>query len=217
MRNRPIPSAPITSSAATSSRSPALTIKRHPVPVLGDRRHVAQRGIGRAPFLPDGEAPLERFLHRRRRPDEHRTLGHVQQQQVALRNLAADVADPAQHGHPHRPGDDRHVRGQRSFLQDHPLQPALVIFQQLGGPQIARDQDRVLRKPELRGGAHLAGHDPQQPVRQILQIMHPVGEQRIVDLAHPLAGALLDALDRGLGGQAAVDRLVDPACASPSS
>src|SRR3546814_2304405 len=33
----------------------------------------------------------------------------------------------------------------------------------------------------------------------------------IVDLAHPHPGALLDTLDRRLGGQAAIDRLVDPA------
>ena len=41
--------------------------------------------------------------------------------------------------------------------------------------------------------------------------MHPVGQQRIVDLAHPHPGALLDPLDRRLGGQPAVDRLDDPA------
>ena len=35
-------------------------------------------------------------------------------------------------------------------------------------------------------------------------------EQRIVDLAHALLHALADALDRRLGGEAAVDRLVDP-------
>ena len=39
--------------------------------------------------------------------------------------------------------------------------------------------------------------------------MHTVRQQRIVDLAHPHAGALLDALDRRFGGQPAVDRLVD--------
>src|SRR3546814_5557120 len=46
---------------------------------------------------------------------------------------------------------------------------------------------------------------------EILQIVHPIGEQRIVDLAHPHPRALLDALDRGLGGQPRIDRLVDPA------
>jgi len=39
--------------------------------------------------------------------------------------------------------------------------------------------------------------------------VHPVRQQWIVDLAHAHPGALLHALDRGLGSQAAVDRLVD--------
>ena len=41
--------------------------------------------------------------------------------------------------------------------------------------------------------------------------MHAIGEQGIVDLAHPLARALLHPLDRRFGGQATVDRLVDAA------
>ena len=41
--------------------------------------------------------------------------------------------------------------------------------------------------------------------------MHPVGQQRIVDGAHTRPGALLHPLDGRLRGQAAVDRLVDPA------
>ena len=40
--------------------------------------------------------------------------------------------------------------------------------------------------------------------------MHPVGQQRIVNLPHPHPRALLHPLDRRLGGQAAVDRFVDP-------
>ena len=33
-----------------------------------------------------------------------------------------------------------------------------------------------------------------------IQIVHPVGQQRIVDLVHPRPGALLDALDGRFGG-----------------
>ena len=40
--------------------------------------------------------------------------------------------------------------------------------------------------------------------------MHPVGEKGIVDLAHAHPGALLDALDRRLGGEAGIDRLIYP-------
>ncbi len=62
----------------------------------------------------------------------------------------------------------------------------------------------------LRRRAHPPGDDPQQPVGQILEVVHPLLEQRIVDVPHPRAHPLLDPLDRRLGGQAAVDRLVDP-------
>ena len=100
--------------------------------------------------------------------------------------------------------------GERPFLQDHALQLAPVIFEQLGRPEVAGDQDRVLRQAGLRRGAELAGDDAEQPVRQIVEVVHPVLQQRIVDLAHPRLHALADALDRRLGGEAAVDRLVDP-------
>jgi hypothetical protein len=50
----------------------------------------------------------------------------------------------------------------------------------------------------LRGGAELTRDDPQQPVRQILEVMHAVGEQRVIDLSHPHPGTLLYALNRRL-------------------
>src|SRR3546814_6937774 len=99
---------------------------------------------------------------------------------------------------------------QRPFLEHDALQAAAIIFEQLGGTEVARDQDRIVPQAHLRRGAHLPRHDADLPVRQILKIVHTVAQQRIVDLAHPHPGALLDALDRRLGGQAAVDRLVDP-------
>ena len=103
------------------------------------------------------------------------------------------------------------MRGERAFFEDHTLQPAAIVFEQFGGAKVARDQDRVAAQTLAGGGADLAADRPQQAVRQIFQIVHPVGEQRVVDLAHPHPGALLDPLDRRLGSQPAVDRFVDPA------
>ena len=40
--------------------------------------------------------------------------------------------------------------------------------------------------------------------------MHPVGEQRVVNLAHAHAGALLHAFDCGFGRESGIDRLIDP-------
>ena len=102
------------------------------------------------------------------------------------------------------------MRGQRPFLEDHPLQSAAIIFEQFGGAQIARDQDRILPQSRLRRRAQLPRHNAQQPVRQILEIVHPLGEQWIVDLAHPHPRALLDTLDGGLGGQPRINGFVDP-------
>ena len=102
------------------------------------------------------------------------------------------------------------MRGQRTFFQHHALQAALVVFQQFGRAEVARNQDRILPQALGRRRAQLARDGAQQAVRQILKVVHPVGQQRIVDLPHPHPGALLHALDRCLGGQAAADRVVDP-------
>ena len=101
------------------------------------------------------------------------------------------------------------MSGQRALFQQHAFQPPLVIFEQLGGAQIARNRDRVATQAQRSRSAELARNRAQQPVGKILEIVHPVGEQRIVDLAHAHAGALLDPLDRCLGGEAGIDRLVD--------
>ena len=179
------------------------------MPVLGHRRLGLERGEHRAALLAQVERGIENLLHRGGRPREDIAGSNVEQQQIALADQPPHVAHAPQYRHAHRPRDDRDVRGQRSFFEDHPLQPPPVIFEEFRRTQIARDQDRVLPEAHLRRSAHLARDGAQQPVRQILQIVHPVGQQRIVDLPHPHPGALLDALDRRLSSQAAVDRLVD--------
>ncbi len=101
------------------------------------------------------------------------------------------------------------MRGERTFLEHHALEPSSIVFEQFGRSQIARHEDGVAPQALPRRGAKLARNDPQQAVRQVFQIVHPVGQQRIVDLAHPHPCALLDAFDRRLGGQTGIDRLVD--------
>ncbi len=102
------------------------------------------------------------------------------------------------------------MRGEGAFLQHHALETALVVFEQLGGAEILGDQDRVVAQALARRGAELTRNDPQQAIGQILQVVHAVGQQRIVDLAHAHPGALLHALDGRFRGQAGIDRLVDP-------
>ena len=63
---------------------------------------------------------------------------------------------PAEHRHAHRARDDRHVRGERAFLEHHALQPPPVVFEQFGRAEVARDQDRVAASarsaPRCRAG-----------------------------------------------------------------
>ena len=186
-----------------------MTIRLDARAVAGRRGLIAQRGELGAAALPGGEPRLEGLVGGGGGAYEDALLAGIEQQHLALGHRLADGAAAAEHRHPHRTRDDGDVRGERAFLQHHALQPAAIIFEQFRRPQVARDQDRVLPEPQLRGGAELARHGAQQPVGEILQIVHPVAQQRIVDLAHPHPGALLDTLDRGLGGQPAVDRLVD--------
>ena len=103
------------------------------------------------------------------------------------------------------------MRGERAFLEHDSLQPPPIIFEQFGWAQIARHQHGIAPEPLSRRGADLARDDAKQAVRQILEIVHPVRQKRIVDFAHPHPRALLHPFDRGFGGQAGIDRFVDSA------
>jgi hypothetical protein len=91
-----------------------------------------------------------------------------------------------------------------------PFNRRLSYSSSSAGPRLRAIRMVSCRRPSLRGRAQLPRNDAQQAVRQILQIVHPV-RSRDRQSAHPHPGALLHALDRGFGGQAAVDRLVDAA------
>ena len=188
------------------------------VPVLGRvrdvRRPIAEGDmllldVGEANVFARPSAAME--LDHRRGTHEDARLADVEQQHVALGDRPRTSRTRPSTGTPIARATIVTCAVSEPSSEHHALQPPLVVFEQLGGPEVARDQDRVLLQPELRRGAQLARDDAQQAVGQVLQVVHAVGEQRIVDLAHAQAGALLDALDRRFGGQAAVDRLVDPA------
>jgi hypothetical protein len=181
------------------------------VAIARDGHDIAHPGIVRLPFAVLGKARLEGLDQAGRRAHVDHALIGIEQERVAIAHLATQRPHAAHHRNAHRPRHDHDMGGQRAFLEDHPLEAAAVVFEQFGRAQIARDQDRVGLEPHRRGRAQLARDDPQQAVRQVFKVVHAVGEQRIVDLAHPHAGVLLDALDGGLGGEAGIDRLVDAA------
>ena len=180
------------------------------LPIGGHGRQVAHGREFRATLLRHMQLILERLVHVRAGPDQDGVFGHVQQDEVAFIELVADIPHPAKNRHAHGARDDGDMGRQRPFLQDHTLQPPAIIFQQLRRPQIARDQYGILAQAQLRSGAQLPRHDAKQPVRHILQIVHPILQQRVVNLPHAHAGALLHPLDGRFGGQATVDRFIDP-------
>ena len=100
--------------------------------------------------------------------------------------------------------------GKRAFLEQHRLQPPAVIFEQLGRAEVARDQDRIPGEPVCAAvpirPETMRSSRFDRSSRSCIRSC----EQRIVDFLHSRAGALLNTLDRRLGGEAAVDRLVDP-------
>jgi hypothetical protein len=175
VRKRPMPSAPVTSSAPTSSRSPALTISSTRTPSFVIAGCIAQLREFRLALLAELELALERLIHVRRGSDEQSVLGHIHQDEVALVDEVAHIAHPAEHRNAHRARNDDHVRCERAFLKHHALQAPPVIFEQLRRAEIARDEDRILPQSKLRRRAELARDDAQQAVGEILQIVHPVG------------------------------------------
>ena len=184
-----MPSAPVTSSAATSSRSPALTITLTRCAVAGDRRaasrsaaNAARRfwrsasgartprpaaGVGRTMTLPlspssssmSPSATLWRTS--RTRPSTGTPIARATIVTCAVSEPSSSITPFSR---------------RRSYSSSS------------AGPRLRAIRIVSWRRPDLRGGAHLARDDPQQPVRQILEIVHPVGEQRIVDLAHAHRG-----------------------------
>ena len=90
-------------------------------------------------------------------------------------------------------------------------QPLAVVVEQLGRPHGARHEDRVGRQlRRLVGAGYTPGEDAQQAVREIVEVALALAPVGIVLAQHARARAVLHALDRGLGGQAALDRLAQP-------
>ena len=74
--------------------------------------------------------------------DGHAVIG-IQQEVIALPNFGPQSAHAAQHRYSHGPRHDHDVAGERTFLEQHALEPAAIVFQQFGRAQVARDQDGI--------------------------------------------------------------------------
>ena len=98
------------------------------------------------------------------------------------------------------------MAGAAALLEDDAAQFGAVIVEEFGRPHIAGHHDGVLRKIAARGRRDLAGQYAQQPVGQIVEIMHAFAQIRIGRAHHARTVVALHALDRGLGGETRLHR-----------
>ena len=143
-----------------------------------------------------------------RRPDMHVAGGAVDDDGVARIGDAGRIGDLADRRDAERAGDDRHMRVGSALLEDEAAQPPAVVFEQRRRPHRARHQDGVLRQPVARRRVVLAEQLVHQPVGEIVEVVQPVAQIGIGDAQHARPGVGLDALDRGLGGEAGAHRLL---------
>ena len=102
-----------------------------------------------------------------------------------------------------------------ALLEDDAAQLGAVIVEELGRPHVARHHDGVLRKIAARRGGDLAGEDAQQPVGEIVEIVHALAQIGIGRAHHARPVVALHALDRGFGGEPGLDRLAQPVHPAP--
>ena len=137
----------------------------------------------------------------------------VDDDEVAFRQPVAQPHDTADTGDLQGTGDDGGMAGGRALLKQEAPQLVAGIFQQIGRTEITGDKDRIVRQVALARSD--AGQDPQQPVRQILEIVQPLLDIGVAGLGEPGAVLVPDAVNGGLGGQAGSDRLFKRAVPAP--
>ena len=128
---------------------------------------------------------------------------------VAIQRLGHDAVGMDHQRDGQRAGHDGGMGADGAFFQHHALQLAPVV-EQFGGADVARHQHGVFRHFRAGIGA-LAREDPQEAVRQIVQIVQPFAQIGVGHLFQTGAGGGLLFLDRGFGGEAALDVLLHPA------
>ena len=107
-----------------------------------------------------------------------------------------------------RPRHDRDVGIGGAFLQHQAAQALAIIIEQGRRPHRARDQDGVVGQLLARRRVVLSDQLPHQPMAEVFEVVQAVAQIGIGGAQHSRAGIGLHALDRGLGGEAGGDRLM---------
>ncbi len=101
------------------------------------------------------------------------------------------------------------MAGDRPLLQHEAAHVLARIVEQLRGTHGARDDDRVIREIGSRKLGAITRKLAQQPVRKIVEIVHPLAKIRIGQPDHPRLGLALHPLHRRFRRQAVADRLLE--------
>ena len=178
--------------------------------VLGQRRLLAQLAID---FLPAGpESDLFRIgrLEIGLRSQMDGAFLAVDDDGIAVFRHGNGALHLAGDGDPHGARHDDDVAGRRAVLQHHAAQLVAGIVEQLGRAHRAGDDDGVLGqrgRDILRSAPHQLA---QQPVREVVEVAHPLAQIGIGHVQHAGAHVALHLLHRRLGRQAVADRLLQP-------
>ena len=124
---------------------------------------------------------------------------------IALSTSSMHAARLADGGDAERPRHDGDMALRRRLLQHQAAQARAVVVEQLGGAHGAGDEDGVVRQIGPVAAVRAAARqDAQQAVGEIVEIVQPLAQYGIGLAQHARAGVVLHALDRRLGGQAAL-------------
>ena len=179
--------------------------------VDADRRRVAESAILR--LAPGAHARLfgiSRF-DIRRRPQIDLARVAVDDDRIAVLDDFGDIRDIAHRGNGERAGDDGDMARGAGLLEHQTAQPRAVVIEQRRRAHRAGDKDGVFRQFVRQQDQALASELMQQAIGDVGQVVEPIAQIRISLALQLGAGVVMDALDRGLRGQAGAHRLAQPA------
>ncbi|MEY9780018.1 hypothetical protein ABIA23_001420 [Sinorhizobium fredii] len=110
---------------------------------------------------------------------------------------------------PHGACNDHHMAGDRALFQHQAADVFARIVEQFGRTHGARHDDRVAREVGRRELGAVAGELAQQPIGEVVKVVHPLAQIGIRQADHPRLGFALHALDRRLRRQAVADRFLE--------
>ena len=136
----------------------------------------------------------------------HLRIVAIGDDRVAVLGQRHDARRLADHRNTHGARNDHHMAGHRTVFKHQATHVFTRIIEQLGRPHGARHDDRIVWKIRCRHLGAVAGQLPEQPVGQVVEIMHPLAQIRIRQPDHPRLGFALHPLDSRFRRQAVADR-----------